>query len=182
MNLRSTGRIAVIALLLGVAAYIGLLFLFVEPTPWRDVPEEGMSRNGVTFDEAIAELRIYRLPARGYPFFFEDEVASVQPVLRVAEAATIERFLELLQPPQSGEPSWCIPAKPESGLHVLTYRADGSIFGYVVVYEAKLAQNAPEAAEECSAVVADGVGGFTTWYVEGFRAELRSLGVPGGGA
>lgn len=176
------GRIAVIVMLMGVAAYVGLLLLFVEPTPWRDLPEDGLSRNGVAFDEAIAELRLYRMPVRRYPFYFEDELAPVEPLLRVADPAVIERLLTILQPPRAGEPVPCDSAKPESGLHVLTYRADGSVFGYVVVFEAdsvaeERADGAPAAAA-CSTVLAAGAGGHSTWLVQGFPTALRDLGIP----
>lgn len=173
-----TGRATVVAILLGAAAYVGLLLLFVEPTPWRDLPEEGIGRNGVAFNEAVSELRVYRMPTRRYPFFFQDELAPVHPLLRTGEAATIERLLALLQPPETGESPACLPAKPEWGLHVVTYRADASVFGYVVVLEAKPAPGVPAGDAGCQTVLAGGPGGNSAWHVRGFFEALRALGVP----
>ncbi len=177
MSPRHTGRIAVLLMLAAVAVYVGLLLLFVEPTPWRDVPEEGMSRNGIAYDPAIAELRLYRMPARGYPFFFEDELAPVAPLLRVGDGADIEATLGRLRPAADDRAAWCVQAKPESGLHVVTYRGDGSVFGYVIVYEAKLAANAPVELADCGAVVLGGAEGFDSWYVDGFFSWLRGIGL-----
>lgn len=177
MKLRMTGRATVFAILLGAAAYIGLLLLFVEPTPWRDLPEEGIGRNGVAFDGAITEFRIYRMPTRRYPFYFQDELAPVHPLLRTGDPAAIERLLALLQPPEAGGVSACVPAKPEAGLHVVTYRADGSVFGYVVVLEAKPAIETPAGTAGCQTVLAGGRGGNSAWHIRGFFDALRALGV-----
>lgn len=178
MNSGGSGRIAVMVMLLGVVAYLGLLLLFMEPTPWRDLPAEGVSRNGIAFDATVAELRIYRMPARRYPFYFEDELAPVQPLLRAGDPVLIERLLAALRPPRAGEPSLCMAAKPESGLHVVTYRGDGSIFGYVVVFEAQPTPDAPAGTAGCNTVMAAGAGGRSTWYVQGFADALREQGVP----
>lgn len=181
MNVGIPGRIAVIVMLLGVAVYVGLLLLLVEPTPWRDLPEEGMSRNGVAFDRSIAELRIYRMPARRYPLYFEDELAPVEPLLRAADPALVARLLATLQPPPAGAPVPCEAAKPESGLHVVTYRPDGTVYGYVVVFEANALAEAGDGAAGaggCSAVLAAGEGGQSTWFVHGFAALLEDLGIP----
>lgn len=178
MKIRMTGRAAVVAILLGAAAYLGLLLLFVEPTLWRDMPEEGISRNGVAYDEAIAELRVYRMPTRRYPFFFQDELAPVHPLLRTTDPATIERLLAILQPPEAGQVPLCTPAKPEAGLHVMTYRADGSVFGYVVVLEAEPDPAAPASDAGCQTVLAGGQSGNSAWYVRGVFNALDGLGVP----
>lgn len=178
MKFRMTGRTTVFAILLGAAAYLGLLLLFVEPTLWRDIPEEGVSRNGVAFDEAIAELRVYRMPTRRYPFFFQDELAPVHPLLRVTEPEKIKELLAMLEPPEAGQAPLCAPAKPEAGLHVVTYRADGSVFGYVVVLAAKPDPAAPQGPADCETVLAGGQSGNSAWYVRGFFGALRKLGVP----
>ena len=82
-------QIVILGMFAVVAIYAGSLVLMTEPTPWRDLPEEGMSRNGLAFSEEIAEMRLYHMPRRGFPFYFADERTHYEPLARIGDPATI---------------------------------------------------------------------------------------------
>lgn len=152
----TSGKIAILVMLGAVVAYVGVLMLMVEPTIWRDIPTEGMSRNGAAWSDEIAELRIYRLPYRGFPFYFEDELAPVEPVARIGDAETAKLLLHVLRDssPQ-GESAWCRRIKSDTWLHILSLRADGSLFGYVILSPARKRPEAPAYLSGCGLLITD---------------------------
>lgn len=156
----TSGKIAILALLAAAGAYVGILMLLVEPTIWRDVPPGGMSRNGATWSDEIAELRLYRLPYRGFPFYFEDELAPVQPLARIGDPETAKLFLRvLLDSSPEGQSAWCRRIKSDTWLHVVTLRASGSVFGYVILSPARKRADAPAYLSDCGLLITDRSGG-----------------------
>ncbi|UCH74492.1 MAG: hypothetical protein JSU82_01130 [Rhodospirillales bacterium] len=161
---RTSGKIAILVLFAATVAYVGVLMLLVEPTIWRDVPPEGMSRNGAAWSDEIAELRLYRLPYRGFPFYFEDELAPVAPLARVDDAETIQLLLQVLRDSNpEGESPWCRRVKSDAWLHVITYRDDGSVFGYVVLAPARKQPDAPAYLSGCGLLITDVTGPGVTF-------------------
>jgi hypothetical protein len=164
----TSGKIAILVLLSGAAAYVGILMLLVEPTIWRDVPTEGMSRRGAAWSEEIAELRIYRMPYRGFPFYFEDELAPARPLARIGDPETTKLILHVLRDSSpEGQSAWCRRVKSDTWLHVVTLREDGSVFGYVILSPARKRADAPPYLSGCGLLITDHSGAgvaFTDVY------------------
>ncbi|MDH3231262.1 MAG: hypothetical protein OEN55_15840 [Alphaproteobacteria bacterium] len=155
----TSGKIAILVLLAGAAAYVGILLLLVEPTIWRDVPPEGMSRNAADWSDEIAELRVYRLPYRGFPFYFEDELAPAEPLARIGDPETTKLLLHVLRDSSpEGEAAWCRRIKSDTWLHVVTLREDGSVFGYVILSPARKRADAPAYLSGCGLLITDRSG------------------------
>lgn len=162
------GKWAILLMFLAVATYVGALMLQVEPTVWRTVPPEGMSRNGAAWDEEIAELRLYRMPRRGFPFYFADELAPVEPLARIDNPESVKLVLGVLgdSGPDDGS-AWCRRVKSDAWLHVVTLRGDQSVFGYVILAPAKKRADAPPYLSGCGVLIADRGGAgveFTDAY------------------
>ncbi len=155
----TSGKIAILMMLAAVAAYVGVLMLMVEPTVWRNVPAEGMSRNGAAWSDEIVELRLYRLPYRGFPFYFEDELAPVEPLVRIGDPETAKLFLQVLREGSpEGESAWCRRTKSDAWLHIVTLREDGSVFGYVILAPARKRPEAPAYLSGCGLLITDRSG------------------------
>jgi len=152
----TSGKTAILVLLGAAAVYVGVLMLLVEPTIWRDVPPEGMSRNGAAWSDEIAELRVYRLPHRSFPFYFEDELEPVKPLARISDAETIRLLLHVLRDSSpEGESAWCRRKKVDAWLHIVTLREDGSVFGYVILVSARKDTDAPAYLSDCGLLITD---------------------------
>jgi len=164
----TSGKAVILVLLAAAAVYVGVLMLLVEPTIWRHVPPEGMSRNGAAWSGEIAELRVYRLPYRGFPFYFEDELAPVEPLARIRDPETIRLFLHVLRDGSpEGESAWCRRVKSDTWLHIVTLRASGSVFGYVILSPARKRADAPAYLSGCGVLITDRSGAgvlFTDVY------------------
>lgn len=152
----TSGKTAILVLLAAAAAYVGILMLLVEPTIWRDVPPEGMSRNGAAWSGEIAELRVYRLPHRGFPFYFEDELEPVEPLARIGDAETMRLLLHVLRDSDpEGASAWCRRKKVDTWLHIVTLREDGTVFGYVILVPARKDADAPAYLSGCGLLITD---------------------------
>jgi len=168
-------QIVIVGMFAVVAIYAGSLVLMTEPTPWRDLPEEGMSRNGLVFSEEIAEMRLYHMPRRGFPFYFVDERTHYEPLARIADPATIEAVLKMLR---SGEPRaepGCTPLEHDAMLHVITRRADGSVFGYVVLQAGQITAAGPADAKDCTIAWVNQRDQFISWEVYDARTRLTEM-------
>lgn len=164
------GKWVILLMFLAVAIYVGALLLLVEPTVWRTVPPEGMSRNGAAWGEDIAELRLYRMPRRGFPFYFTDELAPVEPLARIDNPETVKLVLEVLRErrPDDGS-AWCRRVKSDAWLHIVTSRADGSVFGYVILSPGKKRADAPPYLSGCGVLITDR-GGAGVEFADVFGA------------
>ncbi|MBE9552862.1 MAG: hypothetical protein IMF05_05290 [Proteobacteria bacterium] len=169
------GRMVILAMFAVVAVYAGSLVLMNEPTPWRDIPEEGMSRNGLAFSDEIAEMRLYHMPRRGFPFYFVDERAHYEPLARVGDPATIEAILTMLAPGEPPTEPGCAPVKRDAMLHVITQRADGSVFGYVVLQAGRITAAGPADAKDCTIAWFHQRGEFTSRELYDARARLSEM-------
>ena len=173
------GQKVILGMFAVVAVYAGALLLMKEPTLWRDIPNEGMSRYGLALSSEIAEMRLYHMPRRGFPFYFEDEQARFKPLARIGDPATIERILDMLQPGGPlGEPPaepGCAPAKRDATLHVITYRADGSVYGYVVLQAGEITAAGPADAKDCTIAWFHMMDEFLSWEVYDARASLTEI-------
>jgi hypothetical protein len=150
------GKWAILLMFLAVSVYVGALMLMVEPTVWRTVPPEGMSRNGAAWHEGIAELRLYRMPRRGFPFYFEDELAPAKPLARIDNPETVKLILDLLKDRGPGDkPAWCRRVKSDAWLHVVTLLEDKSVFGYVILAPGKKRADAPPYLSGCGVLITD---------------------------
>ncbi len=168
-------QIVILGIFAAVAIYAGSLVLMTEPTPWRDLPEEGMSRNGLAFSVEIAEMRLYHMPRRGFPFYFADERAHYEPLARIGDPATIEAILTMLP---AGEPlavPGCAPVERDAMLHVITRRADGSVFGYVVLQAGEVTAAGPTDAKDCTIAWLNQRGEFISWEVYDARTRLTEM-------
>ena len=155
----TSGKIAIAILLTAAAAYVGVLMLLVEPTIWRNVPPEGMSRNAAAWSDEIAELRVYRLPYRGFPFYFEDELAPARPLARIGDPETAKLILHVLRDGNpEGQSAWCRRVKSDTWLHVVTLREDESVFGYVILSPARKRADAPAYLSGCGLLITDRSG------------------------
>lgn len=153
------GKLAILLMFLAVVAYVGALMMLVEPTIWRTVPPEGMSRNGAAWGDGIAELRLYRMPRRSFPFYFEDELAPAKPLARIENPETMKLVLQVLRESgPAGESAWCRRVKADAWLHVVTLRGDGSVFGYVILSPAKKRADAPRYLSGCGVLILDSGG------------------------
>ena len=168
-------RIVILAIFAAVAIYTGVLLVLREPTLWRSIPAEGMSRNGLAFSDEIAEMRLYHMPRRGFPFYFEDEQAHYEPLARVGDPATIEAILDMLAPGAPPAEPGCNPVKRDATLHVVTYRADGSVFGYVVLQAGEVTAAGPPDAEDCTIAWLHRQGKYASWEVHDARARLTEM-------
>lgn len=171
----SKGRTVILAMFAVVAIYAGALLLLKEPTLWRDIPDEGMSRNGLAFGDGIAEMRLIHMPRRGFPFYFEDEQAHYEPLARVGDPTTIEAILDMLAPGEPPAEPGCAPVERDATLHVITYRADGSIFGYVVLQAGRITAAGPADAKDCAFAWLHRRGQFISWELYDARARLSEL-------
>lgn len=169
------GQIVILGMFAVVAVYAGALVLMNEPTPWRDVPEEGMSRNGPAFGGEIAEMRLYHMPRRGFPFYFADERAHYEPLARLGDPATIETILDMLTPGEPPAEPGCTPVKRDATLHVITHRADGSVFGYVVLQAGQVTAAGPADAKDCTIAWMHQRDKFISWEVYDARASLTEM-------
>lgn len=155
----TSGKIAILALFGAALVYVGVLMLLVEPTIWRDVPPEGMSRGGAGWSDEIAELHVYRMPHRGFPFYFEDELGPVEPLVRIRAPETMQLLLHVLRDGSpEGESAWCRRIKVDAWLHIVTRRADGSVFGYVILAPARKRADAPAYLSGCGLMITDRSG------------------------
>ena len=168
-------RIVILAIFAAVAIYTGSLLALREPTLWRNIPAEGMSRNGLTFSDDIAEMRLYHMPRRGFPFYFDDEQAHYEPLARVGDPATIEAILDMLAPGTPPTEPGCLPVKRDATLHVITYRADGSVFGYVVLQAGEVTAAGPAGVKGCTFAWLHRRGKYTSWEVYDARARLTEM-------
>ena len=169
------GQIAILVMFAAVAIYAGSLFLLTEPTLWRDIPDDGMSRNGLAFGDEIAEMRLYYMPRRGFPFYFEDEQAHYEPLARIGDPATIEAILVMLTPGEPPAETGCAPVKRDAMLHVITYRADGSVFGYVALQAGEVTTAGPADAKDCTIAWLHQRGEFVSWELYDARARLTEI-------
>jgi hypothetical protein len=169
------GQIVILGMFVVVAIYAASLVLMNEPTPWRDVPEEGMSRNGMAFGEEIAEMRLYHMPRRSFPFYFADERGHYEPLARVGDPATIETILGMLKPGEPPAEPGCAPVKRDATLHVITYRADGSVFGYVVLQAGRITPAGPADARDCTIAWLHQQGEFVSWEVYDARTRITEI-------
>ena len=169
------GQIVIMAMFGVVAIYAGSLVLMKEPTIWRDVPEVGMSRNGPAFNGEVAEMRLYHMPRRGFPFYFADERAHFEPLARIGDPATMERILNMLTPGEQPAAPGCAPVKRDATLHVITYRTDGSVFGYVVLQAGRITAAGPAEAKDCTIAWLHRRGEFISWEVYDARARLTEM-------
>jgi hypothetical protein len=169
------GQIVILAMFAVVAIYAGSLVLMKEPTIWRDIPDEGMSRNGLAFSEEIAEMRLYHMPRRGFPFYFADERAHFEPLASVGDPATIEAILNMLLPGEPPAEPGCRPAKRDAMLHVVTYRADGSPYGYIVLQAGEITAAGPADAKDCTIAWLHQQDEFVSWETYGFRTRLTEI-------
>lgn len=169
------GQIAILVMFAAVAVYAGSLFLMTEPTFWRDIPEEGMSRNGLAFSDEIAEMRLYYMPRRGFPFYFEDERAHYEPLARVGDPATIEQILDMLAPGAPPVEPGCAPVKRDAMLHVVTQRTDGSVFGYVVLQAGRITAAGPADAKDCTIAWLHQRGALISWELYDARTRLTEI-------
>jgi hypothetical protein len=169
------GQIVILAMFAVVAIYAGALVLMNEPTPWRDIPEEGMSRNGLAFSEEIAEMRLYHMPRRGFPFYFADERAHYESLARIGDPATIAAILDMLAPGEPPSEPGCAPVKRDATLHVITHRADGSVFGYVVLQAGRITAAGPADAKDCTIAWFHQKGEFISWELYDARARLTEI-------
>ncbi|MBE9555354.1 MAG: hypothetical protein IMF08_00720 [Proteobacteria bacterium] len=169
------GQMVILGMFAVVAIYAGALVLMNEPTPWRDIPDEGMSRNGLAFGEEITEMRLYHMPRRSFPFYFADERTHYEPLARVGDPATIETILDMLL---SGDPPaepGCAPVKRDAMLHVITYRADGSVYGYVALQAGRITATGPTDAKDCTIAWLHQQDGFVSWETYDFRTRLTEI-------
>ena len=169
------GQIVILAMFAVVAIYAASLVLMTEPTIWRDIPGEGMSRNGLAFSEEITEMRLYHMPRRGFPFYFADERAHFEPLARVGDPATIEAILDMLAPGEPPAEPGCAPVKRDATLHVITYRADGSVFGYVVLQAGGITAAGPADAKDCTITWLHRQGEFASWETYDFRPRVSEI-------
>ena len=169
------GQIVILGMFAVVAVYATSLVLMKEPTIWRDMPAEGMSRNGPGFSDEIAEIRLYHMPRRGFPFYFADERAHYKPLASVGDRATIREILDLLQPGDPRAETGCAPVKRDATLHVITYRADGSVYGYMVLQAGRITQDGPTDAKDCTIVWQHQGREFTSWETYDFRTRVSEI-------
>ncbi|MDH3231265.1 MAG: hypothetical protein OEN55_15855 [Alphaproteobacteria bacterium] len=164
----------VLLLLLGLSAFV----IFTEPTPWRDIPPGGIQGHGNDYDEAITELRIYRLPDRGYDFYFQDELVDVRPLFRTKDAGTIVRTLNATKENygELGGPYHCGRTDKEA-FHFITYRSDGSVFGYTVVNRGERNADAPAWIKDCAMMNYYDGGNHSGWPLYNLFTTLKVLGV-----
>ena len=160
----------------------GLLFVFVEPTIWRDMSQAEIEGRGNEYSEAIAELRIYRLPDRGYDFYFQDELVDVQPVFRTTDTATIVQILNATNENygELGGPFHCGRANFKEAFHFITYRGDGSVFGYTIVNRAEKDANAPAWIKDCANMNYYDHGNHSGWEFYNLFTTMEALGVDSG--
>lgn len=158
---------------------LGVFVIFTEPTPWRDIPPGGMQGHGNEYDETIAELRIYRLPDRGYDFYFQDELIDVQPLFRTADAGTIVRILNATKENQAepGGPVYCGRDDLQEAFHFITYRTDGSVFGYTIVNRSAKNADAPIWIRDCANMNYYDSGNHSGWAFYNLFTTLNALGV-----
>ena len=171
----SKAQIIILGMFALVAVYVGSLVLMNEPTPWREVPQEGMSLNGPAFSEEIAELKLYHMPRRGFPFYFADERAHFEPLAWVADPATIEAILNMMQPGEPPAEPGCAPVKRDAMLHVITYRADGSVFGYVALQAGRITAAGPADARDCTIAWMHQRDELVSWEVYDARTGLTEM-------
>lgn len=171
----SRGQVAILAMFAAVAIYAGSLVLMREPTLWRNVPEAGMSRNGLAFSDEIAELRLYYMPRRSFPFYFADERLHYEPLARVGDPATIRQILDMLEPGAAAAESGCRPVKRDAMLHVITYRGDGTVYGYLVLQAGEITDAGPRDARDCTIAWLHEADKFISWPVYDARARLSEI-------
>lgn len=169
------GQIVILAMFAIALIYAASLVLMNEPTPWRDVPEEGMSRSGLAYGEEIAEMRLYYMPRRAFPFYFEDERAHFQPLAQVGDPVTIREILAFLAPGEKPAEPGCRAAKRDAMLHVITFRADGSVYGYVALQAGEITRAAPAEAKDCTIAWLHRGDEFTSWEVYDARSRLTEI-------
>lgn len=175
MRKLNKGQIVILAMFVVVALYAGSLVLMNEPTPWRDIPAEGMSRNGLAFSDEIAEMRLYYMPRRAFPFYFADERAHYEPLATVGDPATIKQILEMLTPGEALAKPGCRPEKRDAMLHVITFRADGSVYGYVVLQAGEITAAGPQDAKDCTIAWLHKGEKLTSWEVFNARTRLTEI-------
>lgn len=175
MRKLNKGQIVILAMFVAVALYAGSLVVMKEPTLWRDIPEEGMSRNGLAFSDEIAEMRLYYMPRRAFPFYFADERAHYEPLAQVGDPATIKQILEMLAPGEATTKQGCRPEKRDAMLHVITFRADGSVFGYVVLQAGEITAAGPADARDCTIAWLHRGDELTSWEVFDARSRLTEI-------
>lgn len=175
MRKLNKGQIVILAMFAVVALYAGSLVLMKEPTPWRDIPAEGMSRNGLAFSDEIAEMRLYYMPRRAFPFYFADERAHYEPLATVGDPAAIKQILEMLTPGEALATPGCRPEKRDAMLHVITFRADGSVYGYVVLQAGEITTAGPKDARDCTIAWLHKGKELTSWEVFNARTRLTEI-------
>lgn len=175
MRKLNKGQIVILAMFVVVALYAGSLVLMNEPTPWRDIPAEGMSRNGLAFSDEIAEMRLYYMPRRAFPFYFADERAHYEPLATVGDPATIKQILEMLTPGEALAKPGCRPEKRDAMLHVITFRADRSVYGYVVLQAGEITSTGPANARDCTIAWLHKGEELTSWEVFNARTRLTEM-------
>lgn len=169
------GKIVILGMFAVVAVYVTSLVLMKEPTIWRDMPEEGMSRNGPGFKDEVTEMRLYHMPRRGFPFYFADERAHYEPLASVGDRAKILEILDLLQQGNPEAETGCAPVKRDATLHVITYRADGSVYGYMVLQAGRITAAGPKDAKDCTIVWLHQGREFFSWELYDFRARVSEI-------
>lgn len=162
-----------------VVLAIGIRVAFIEPTLWREFPPGGIEGRMNEYDEAIAELRIYRLPDRGYDFYFQDELVDVEPLFRTTEDGTILRILNATNENYSaqGGPYHCGRTNHKEAFHFITYRRDGSVFGYTVVNRRERNADAPAWIKDCATMNYYDGGNHSLWPFHNLFTTLETLGV-----
>ncbi len=77
--------------------------------------------------------------------------------------------------PGSSETAGCAPVKRDATLHAITYRADGSLFGYVVLQAGRVVDGAPADAEDCVIAWRHKGEGYESWPLFDLRSRLEEI-------
>ncbi|MCK4868138.1 MAG: hypothetical protein KAT39_08805, partial [Alphaproteobacteria bacterium] len=104
-----------------------------------------------------------------------DERTHYEPLARVGDPATIETILDMLL---SGDPPaepGCAPVKRDAMLHVITYRADGSVYGYVALQAGRITATGPADAKDCTIAWLHQQDEFVSWEIYDFRTRLTEI-------
>jgi hypothetical protein len=170
---------AALGLLLAFVAGLYVLALLSGPPQWRDSSPGEMTGQANEYSEEIAELRIYRLPDRGFDFYFQDELTNVQPLFRTSETATIVRILNATRE-DTGEPGgpYCgRDINSKQAYHFITYRGDGSVFGYTIIDRTRVNVDAPARIKDCATMNYYYDWNHAVWDIHNLFTTLDGFGV-----
>jgi len=120
-------------------------------------------------------MKLYYMPRRAFPFYFADERDHYEPLARVGDPAVIGQVLDMMKPGEPRAEPGCGPAKRDAMLHVITYRADGSVYGYVVLQAGEITAAGPADAKDCTIAWFHMMDEFLSWEVYDARASLTEI-------